>query len=84
MPQHIEVNGQVIEFPDGMAASDIESAIKKNMLSIPAKSSVTDDIKQGIGNLAAGTIRGARCRCAQCPPGDSRVHGLREMRADSR
>lgn len=59
MPQHIEVNGQVIEFPDGMAASDIESAIKKNMLSIPAKSSVTDDIKQGIGNLAAGTIRGA-------------------------
>lgn len=59
MPQHIEVNGQVIEFPDGMAASDIESAIKKNMLSIPAKSSVTDDIKQGIGNLAAGAIRGA-------------------------
>lgn len=36
MPQYVEVNGQNIEFPDGMAAPEIEAAIKKNYLSIPA------------------------------------------------
>jgi len=35
MTQLVEVNGQTIEFPDGMAVSDIEAAIKKNFLSIP-------------------------------------------------
>ncbi len=35
MAQLIEVNGQTIEFPDGMATGDIEAAIKKNFLSIP-------------------------------------------------
>lgn len=34
MPQYVEVNGNVIEFPDGMAASDIEQAIKSNMAAI--------------------------------------------------
>ena len=36
MAQLIEVNGQTIEFPDGMPVGEIEAAIKKNMLSIPA------------------------------------------------
>lgn len=38
MAQYVEVNGQTIEFPDGMAAPEIESAIKANYLNIkPAK-----------------------------------------------
>lgn len=38
MPQYVEVNGQTIEFPDGMASAEIEAAIKANMMSIrPAK-----------------------------------------------
>jgi hypothetical protein len=34
MPQYVEVKGQTIEFPDGMGATEIEAAIKKNMMSI--------------------------------------------------
>lgn len=38
MPQYVEVNGNVIEFPDGMSAGDMESAVKANFMSIkPAK-----------------------------------------------
>lgn len=41
MAQYVEVNGQTIEFPDGMAAGDIEKAIRANIMSIkPAKSAV--------------------------------------------
>lgn len=35
MSQLVEVNGQTIEFPDGMPMGDIEAAIRKNFLSIP-------------------------------------------------
>lgn len=57
MAQYVEVNGQTIEFPDGMAAPDIERAIKANYLNIkPAKTSA---VKQEIGNVAAGLVRGA-------------------------
>lgn len=60
MPQYIEVNGQTIEFPDGMATGDIEAAIKKNMLSIaPPKPSTGQAVAQGAGNLLAGLTRGA-------------------------
>lgn len=34
MPQYVEVQGNVVEFPDGMAAADIEAAIKANAMSI--------------------------------------------------
>jgi len=34
MPQYVEVNGQNIEFPDGMPPAEIEAAIKKNAMSI--------------------------------------------------
>lgn len=34
MAQYVEVHGNVIEFPDGMPAADIEKAVKANMLSI--------------------------------------------------
>lgn len=57
MPQYVEVNGQTIEFPDGMAAPDIEAAIKANYLNI--KPEKTSAIKQGLGNVAAGLVRGA-------------------------
>lgn len=41
MPQYVEVNGQTIEFPDGMASAEIESAIKANIMSIkPQKPAV--------------------------------------------
>lgn len=48
MAQYIEVNGQTIEFPDGMAAPDIEKAIKANMMSIaPQKASPADEVGAG-------------------------------------
>ena len=61
MPQYVEVNGQTIEFPDGMAGPDIESAIKKNMLSIkPQKApGFLDKALQQVGNAGAGLVRGA-------------------------
>jgi len=34
MPQYIEVNGQTVEFPDGMAMPDIEAAIKASSISM--------------------------------------------------
>jgi hypothetical protein len=51
MPQYIEVKGQVIEFPDGMSAPDIESAIKRNMMDVPPdgpKVSRTDRFAKGL------------------------------------
>lgn len=40
MPQYVEVKGNVIEFPDGMPAPEIEKAIKANMLSIKPAAAV--------------------------------------------
>ncbi len=53
MPQYVEVNGQVVEFPDGMSVSAMESAVKANLLSIPSankadSSSVIDTLKGGM------------------------------------
>lgn len=60
MPQYVEVNGQNIEFPDGMAPAEIEAAITKNRMAItPEKKSFTQQIAQGAGNIAAGAVRGA-------------------------
>lgn len=73
MAQYVEVNGQNIEFPDGMSVSDIESALKKNALSLPAapvsKREFADNALSGqapvanmmtaIDNLRGGGIRGA-------------------------
>lgn len=36
MPQHIAVNDQVVEFPDGMSMDEMAAAIKKNGLAIPS------------------------------------------------
>lgn len=55
MPQIVEVNGSRIEFPDGMAPSEIEAAIKKNFLSIPAAKKESSTV----GDLLAGAVRGA-------------------------
>ena len=67
MPQYIDVGGQIIEFPDGMQAGEIESAIKKNRMSIPVtkpqsqpkEQGMLASIGQGIGNAGAGLVRGA-------------------------
>ena len=59
MAQYVEVNGQVIEFPDGMPAGEIEGAIKKNMLSIPKEKTFSDKAMQQVGNVGAGLVRGA-------------------------
>lgn len=40
MPQYVEVNGNVIEFPDGMSAGDMEAAIKANSMSLPPAKAV--------------------------------------------
>lgn len=57
MPQYVEVNGNVIEFPDGMSAGDMESAVKANFMSIkPAKAvqagSALRDIPRQLGLTA--------------------------------
>lgn len=61
MAQYVEVKGQVVEFPDGMAPAEIEAAIKRNMMSIPPEQPAqkTGGFLQGAGNLAAGAVRGA-------------------------
>jgi hypothetical protein len=40
MPQYVEVQGNIIEFPDGMPPAEIESAIKANLMSIKPAASV--------------------------------------------
>ena len=37
MTQYIEVNGEVVEFPDGMSTTDMEKAITANILSVSPK-----------------------------------------------
>lgn len=64
MPQYVEVPGHgVVEFPDGMSDDQIASAIKANMSpqqSAPQEeSSFLGNAAQGVGNLAAGAVRGA-------------------------
>lgn len=55
MAQYVEVNGQVIEFPDGMASGDIESAIKSNFMSIkPAKAEKPFDPTEGMSTIEKG------------------------------
>lgn len=51
MPQYIEVNGQNIEFPDGMAMGDIEAALKKNALSLPAAVSAGKAINDNLNSI---------------------------------
>lgn len=51
MPQYVEVNGQNIEFPDGMSAGDIESALKKNALSLPAAVSAGKAINDNLNSI---------------------------------
>lgn len=54
MAQYVEVNGQTIEFPDGMAAPDIEAAIKANMSSLsPKTASPADTMGRGEAALVA-------------------------------
>lgn len=59
MPQIVEYNGAHIEFPDGMEAGDIETAIKKNALSLPGKQSIratidNDTISKGAREASPG------------------------------
>lgn len=65
MAQYVEVNGQTIEFPDGMAAAEIEGAIKANYLSIkPAKpaavqaGSMLNDVGRQVGLTARYGLEG--------------------------
>lgn len=66
MAQYVEVRGQIIEFPDGMAASEIESALKRNAMSIRTKApdptegmSTTDRFLAGAGKAMTDIGRGA-------------------------
>lgn len=62
MAQYVEVNGQTIEFPDGMAAPDIEAAIKANMSSIKPASvkagNMLNDIPRQLGLTARYGLEG--------------------------
>jgi hypothetical protein len=63
MAQYVEVQGNVIEFPDGMAAADIEKAIKANMPSMqPATAikagSAINDIPRQFGLTARYGLEG--------------------------
>lgn len=40
MPQYVEVKGNVVEFPDGMSAGDIEQALSANMMSVKPAAAV--------------------------------------------
>lgn len=51
MPQYVEVNGQSVEFPDGMAVGDIEAALKKNALSLPAAVSAGKAINANVNSI---------------------------------
>jgi hypothetical protein len=51
MAQYIEVNGQNIEFPDGMAVADIEAALKKNSMSLPVAVSAGKTLNAGISDI---------------------------------
>lgn len=62
MPQIIDVPGQgQVEFPDGMDDAAIVAAIQGMSAPQPQapKSDIKQDIRQGLGNLAAGALRGA-------------------------
>ena len=52
MPQYVEINGEVIEFPDGMSDQEIERAIQQSMAQQPRTQS--EQARGGLWNLAAG------------------------------
>lgn len=62
MPQYVEVNGQTVEFPDGMAAPDIEKAITANYLNIKPASvkagGMINDIPRQLGLTARYGVEG--------------------------
>lgn len=62
MPQYVEVNGQTVEFPDGMAAPDIEKAITANYLNIKPASvkagGMINDIPRQLGLTARYGMEG--------------------------
>lgn len=51
MAQYVEVNGNMIEFPDGMAAPDIEAAIKANIGSIKPKKPAAVAVGQELNSI---------------------------------
>lgn len=63
MPQYVEVNGNVIEFPDGMSAGDMEAAIKSNSMSLPPAKAVQagksiNDVPRQLGLTARYGLEG--------------------------
>lgn len=62
MAQYVEVNGQTIEFPDGMSAADMEGAIKANFMSIkpaekPRQMSRMDKFLRGVRDPVDGAAQ---------------------------
>lgn len=54
MPQYVEVNGQNVEFPDGMAVGDIEAALKRNALSLPGATQAAPSKADRVSQLLSG------------------------------
>ena len=67
MPQYVEVNGQNIEFPDGMAVGDIEAALKKNALSLPSQKKGTGSVLMDSGNALGTGFQQGLVRLAGLP-----------------
>lgn len=64
MPQYVEVQGNVIEFPDGMSAGDMEKAVKANLMSIKPAAAVQtgrgiNEIPRQVGLTARYGLEGA-------------------------
>lgn len=58
MAQYVEVKGQTIEFPDGMAPAEIESVLKKHMMSIkPVKDGAPTEDPGIAGSMLIGAGR---------------------------
>lgn len=61
MAQHVEVNGHMLEFPDGMSDADMAKAIKANAAEFakPPGEPAGNSIAQAAGNGLYGLVKGA-------------------------
>ena len=61
MPQHVKVNGHLLEFPDGMSDADMAKAIQANasQFATPPEQSTLGNLREGFGNAVYGLVKGA-------------------------
>ena len=63
MTQRINVNGHILEFPDGMSDAMMQAAIKSNGMEFAKQApSLTDQAMTGAGNMLYGAAKGFAVR----------------------